>query len=87
MDRSIRQLLTNSKLDVDKALDEIRDSSSFAFGFNAETGEIEDLREAGIFDSTHVLISSIETALSYTKMAVETSSWATKDRDGLPLLK
>jgi len=53
-------------------VDRIREADQFGFGFNAETGEYEDLMAAGIADPVKVTRSAIENAASIAGLLLST---------------
>jgi chaperonin GroEL len=69
-------LISNSNLMPEQITDQIRLRKSSSDGFNAETGNIENLLTAGIIDPVEMLIKALEIALSHTKMFLETTTWA-----------
>ena len=44
-------------------------------GLDVENGIIEDLKDQGILDSSAVLKTALDIALSYSKLFFESSSW------------
>ena len=69
-------LISNSNLVPEQITDQIKLGKSSSDGFNAETGNIENLLTVGMIDPVEMLIKALEIALSHTKMFLETTTWA-----------
>lgn len=74
----LRQLIQNSKAaNKEGALKQILQSTSTTVGFNAETGSIEDLFSAGVFDPAKTLKDALLLAFGYAKGILATGAWDT----------
>jgi chaperonin GroEL len=71
----IRSLIQNSNLSLDDVMNNIPTTQDSNKGLDVENGTIADLEELGIFDSSAVLKTALDIALSYSKMFFESSSW------------
>jgi len=81
LEEPISQLIENAKRSPTQMLEEIRKSSSPNVGFNATTGNIEDLMEAGVVDSVWPLRLSVQVAFSHARSVLQTGTW---DMSALP---
>ena len=74
----IRQIATNAGLDgaivLHKVLEAHQNNSSQAVGFNALTGNYEDLQKAGVIDPKKVVRSALEYAASVASLMLTTET-------------
>jgi len=72
----LRQLIQNASVyNKAKLLSETAGGSPDSVGFNAETEKIEDLAQAGIFDSAKALTEALVLAFAYARGVVTTGAW------------
>jgi chaperonin GroEL len=69
----LRQLAYNAGLEGSVVIDKVRTAKK-GFGLNVETGEIEDLVQAGIIDPTMVTRSALQNAASIAKNILTTEA-------------
>ncbi|MBI3671514.1 chaperonin GroEL, partial [Candidatus Azambacteria bacterium] len=73
LEEPLRQIAKNSGYDGPVVVSEVRKGKG-AFGFNAATGEYEDLMKAGVIDPTKVTRSALENAVSVSSMLLTTEA-------------
>lgn len=81
------QLIENAKRSPTQLLSEIRGFSKSTVGFNAESGKVEDMVEAGIVDPARTLRVALLIAWSHVKAVLQTGSWELSgptEIDGIP---
>jgi chaperonin GroEL len=66
-----RTILTNAGYDASEMMAEIRHAGS-GYGFDVRTGTVRDMGEAGIWDATAVLKTSVYSALASAALALTT---------------
>jgi len=71
----LRQLLLNGKMDATKVVRRIERSGKSGTGFNAESGDLEDLSLAGIFDPVATVAHSVQLAFSHARTVLATAAW------------
>jgi chaperonin GroEL len=71
----LRQLLLNSKFDPADRLAKIERAKNLGIGFNAETGDLQDLDTAGVFDPVTIVTHSVQLAFSHVKTLLSTGAW------------
>jgi chaperonin GroEL len=69
-----RQIAANAGLEGSVVCESILAKSSVKFGFNALTGEYEDLVKAGVIDPTKVVRSALENAVSIGSLILTTEA-------------
>ena len=82
LEEPIRQISANAGADSSIVVDKVR-SQPGATGFNALTGEYEDLLEAGIIDPAMVTRSALENAASIGSLIVTTEVVVAEPPEGL----
>jgi chaperonin GroEL len=70
----IVQIADNAGHKGDWVVEKVRESEDFNYGFNAATGQFEDLVQAGIIDPTKVIRVSLENAVSAAAMFLTTDA-------------
>jgi len=68
LEAPLKQIAENAGVDGAVVVDRIRENKKGAYGFNAATGEFEDLLEAGIVDPTKVVRSALQNAASVSSL-------------------
>jgi chaperonin GroEL len=84
LEKPIRTIAENGGLDGAVVVDEVRNAKSASTGFNAATGEYEDMFKAGVVDPTKVTRSALTNAASIAGLMLTTEVMITKldDEDG-----
>jgi chaperonin GroEL len=82
LEEPIRQISANAGADSSIVVDKVR-SQPGTTGFNALTGEYEDLLEAGIIDPTMVARSALENAASIGSLIVTTDVVVAEPPEGM----
>jgi chaperonin GroEL len=70
----IRQIVINSETEGAVVVQKIRASKEANFGFNAASGEYEDLVKAGVIDPTKVTRSALQNAASIASLMLTTEA-------------
>jgi chaperonin GroEL len=73
-DEPIRQLVINSETEGAVVVQKVRASKEAHFGFNAASGEYEDLVKAGAIDPTKVTRSAPQDAASIASLMLTTEA-------------
>lgn len=73
LEEPLRQIAQNAGYDSPVVIAEVKKGSG-AYGFNAATGEYEDLVKAGVIDPTKVTRSALQNAVSIASMFLTTES-------------
>ncbi len=69
----LRQIAANAGYEPAVVLRKVESNSSNTFGFNADTGEFEDLMKSGVIDPTKVVRSALENAASVARVLLSTA--------------
>ncbi len=77
----LRQLAENCGLDGQEILSEVRALKSAKSGYNAKTGEYENLVKAGVIDPVKVTITALESAASIASLNLATDVMVTDVED------
>jgi chaperonin GroEL len=72
----LRVLAVNANRCPEDVISEILKRSPTGVGFNARTGNIEDVETAGVLDSTLAIRTAVRVAYSYAKGVLATDAWA-----------
>ncbi|MCB2211996.1 chaperonin GroEL [bacterium] len=70
IEEPLRQIAGNAGFEGAVVVQKVREHKSASYGFNALTGEFEDMMEAGIIDPTKVTRSALENAASVASVLV-----------------
>jgi chaperonin GroEL len=70
----VRQIVGNGGWEGAIIIEKIRANKDANFGFNAETGEYEDLVKAGVIDPTKVTRSALQNAASISALMLTTEA-------------
>lgn len=85
LEQPLRTIVENAGFEGSVILNEVKKNSG-AYGFNAATGEYEDMMNAGIIDPTKVTRSALQNAVSVAGMILTTEAVVTdipkKEDDG-----
>jgi chaperonin GroEL len=74
MEEPIRQIVDNAGEEGSIVLGKVRESRDPNFGYNAQTGEYEDLVEAGVIDPTKVVRTALQNASSIAALMLTTEA-------------
>ncbi|MBW1771438.1 MAG: chaperonin GroEL [Deltaproteobacteria bacterium] len=88
LEEPIRQIANNAGSEGSVVVEKVKDGKG-AFGFNAETGEYEDLLKAGILDPTKVTRFALQNASSVAGLLLTTEAMITekpKEKDDMPMM-
>ena len=88
LEEPIRQIANNAGSEGSVVVEKVK-ASKGAFGFNAETGEFEDLLKAGILDPTKVTRFALQNASSVAGLLLTTEAMVTekpKEKDDMPMM-
>lgn len=77
----LRQMAENCGLDGHEVLSEVKAQKNPRTGFNARTGEYENLVKAGVIDPVKVTITALESAASITSLNLATDVMVTDVED------
>ena len=83
LEEPIRQIATNAGADGSIVVDKVRSQKSGSTGFNALTGEYEDLAAAGIVDPAMVTRSALQNAASVGSLIVTTDVVVAEPPEGI----
>jgi chaperonin GroEL len=70
----IRQIVNNGGFEGSIVVAKVRSSTDPNFGFNASTGEYEDLVKAGVIDPTKVTRTALQNAASIASLMLTTEA-------------
>ena len=70
----LRQIAQNAGFEGAVVVEKVRGNSSPNYGFNAETGEYEDLVKAGVIDPTKVARTALQNASSIASLMLTTEA-------------
>jgi chaperonin GroEL len=70
----VRQIAGNAGYEGAIVLEKIRANSEANFGFNAQTGQFEDLVKSGVIDPTKVTRSALQHASSISALMLTTEA-------------
>ena len=86
LEEPIRQIANNAGAEGSIVVEKVKDGKT-GFGFNAETGQYEDLMKAGIIDPTKVTRFALQNASSVAALLLTTEAMIAekpKDREEMP---
>ena len=70
----LRQITANAGLEGALLIEKVRDSKDANYGFNAATGQFEDLVKSGVVDPTKVTRSALQNASSIASLMLTTEA-------------
>ena len=88
LEEPIRQIANNAGSEGSVVVEKVKDRKG-AFGFNAETGEYEDLLKAGVIDPTKVTRFALQNASSVSSLLLTTEAMVAekpKEKDDMPAM-
>ncbi|MGZ4815995.1 MAG: TCP-1/cpn60 chaperonin family protein, partial [Terriglobales bacterium] len=74
LEEPLRQIVANSGEEGAVVVGKIRESKDPNFGYNAQTGEYEDLIKAGVVDPTKVTRTALQNAASIASLMLTTEA-------------
>ena len=86
LEEPIRQIANNSGVEGSVVVEKVKDAKG-AFGYNAETGEHEDLLKSGIIDPTKVTRFALQNASSVSSLLLTTEAMVAekpKEKEEMP---
>jgi len=87
LEEPLRQISQNGGLEGSIVVNKVKESKEANFGFNAATGEYEDLVKAGVIDPTKVSRTALQNAASVASLMLTTMAMIAdkpKDDDKAP---
>ncbi|MFN5666299.1 TCP-1/cpn60 chaperonin family protein, partial [Bradyrhizobium sp.] len=69
-----RQIIQNAGEDGSLVVGKLLESSSYSWGFNAATGEYQDLVKAGVIDPAKVVRTALQDAASVASLLITTEA-------------
>ena len=85
LEEPIRQIASNGGYEAGVVVDRVRNGED-TFGFNAETGEYEDLLNTGILDPAKVTRSAVQNAASIAALLLTTEALVAEHQNDSPPL-
>ena len=88
LEEPLRQIVENGGWEGSIIVNKVKESKEQNFGFNAQTGEYEDLVKAGVIDPTKVERTALQNAASVASLMLTTMAMIAdrpKDKDGAAL--
>jgi chaperonin GroEL len=86
LEAPLRQIAQNAGVDGAVVAARVRENSKDTFGFNAMTGEYEDLHKAGIIDPTKVVRTALQNAASVATLLLTTEALVTEVPEEKPAM-
>lgn len=74
IEEPIRQILQNAGLEASVIINKIKEDNEGSWGFNAYSGQFEDLIESGVIDPTKVSRVALENAASVASLLITTEA-------------
>jgi len=71
----LQALIANAGHSYTQILSEIDQRPEATFGFNVDTGLVEDLVRAGVIDAAKMVKGALQIAFSHAKAILQTSEW------------
>src|SRR5512145_2204970 len=72
LEEPMRQIAENGGYEGSIVVNKVKESKEIPFGFNAQTGEYEDLAKAGVIDPTKVARTALQNAASVASLMMTT---------------
>ncbi len=86
LEAPIRQIAINAGYEGGVVVDKVQNEHEGNFGFNAQTGEYEDLLKAGIIDPAKVTRSTLQNAASIAALVVTTEALVAERKEDAPAM-
>jgi chaperonin GroEL len=84
LEEPIRRIVENGGLEGSIVVNRVKESKEANFGFNARSGEYEDLVEAGVIDPTKVARTALQNAASVASLMLTTVAMIGEHRKETP---
>ncbi|MFN0204855.1 MAG: chaperonin GroEL [Planctomycetota bacterium] len=81
LEAPLRQIAENAGVDGAIAVQAVRNEKKESFGFNAATGEYEDLVAAGVIDPTKVVRTALQNAASVSTLLLTTDALISEQKE------
>jgi chaperonin GroEL len=81
LEAPLRQIAENAGVDGAIAVQNVRNERRESFGFNAATGEYEDLVAAGVIDPTKVVRTALQNAASVSTLLLTTDALISEQKE------
>lgn len=86
LEAPIRQIAVNAGYEGGVVVDKVQNDYEGNFGFNAQTGEYEDLLKSGIIDPAKVTRSTLQNAASIAALVVTTEALVAERKEDAPAM-
>jgi chaperonin GroEL len=86
LEAPIRQIAVNAGYEGGVVVDKVQNEHEGNFGFNAATGEYEDLLKAGVIDPAKVTRSTLQNAASIAALVVTTEALVAEKKEDAPAM-
>jgi chaperonin GroEL len=80
----LRQIASNAGWEGAIVVEKVRDNSNPNFGFNAETGQYEDLVNSGVIDPAKVCRTAVQNAASIAALMLTTEAMVCEVPEKMP---
>ena len=84
LEEPVRQIAANAGIEGSVIVEQLKNSQKVGYGYNALTGEFQDMIEAGIVDPTKVTRSALQTASSVAATILTTESLVADIKEPAP---
>jgi len=84
LEAPLRQIAYNAGFEGGVVAERVRGAEDANFGFNAATGEYEDLMKAGIIDPAKVTRSTLQNAASIAALVITTEALVAEEKEETP---
>jgi len=84
LEEPMRTIVTNAGDEGSVVVEKVRASKQSSFGYNASTGEYEDLVKAGVIDPTKVTRSALQNAASVASLMLTTECVVVEQKEETP---
>jgi chaperonin GroEL len=82
VEEPLRQIADNGGYEASIVVNKVKESTEANYGFNAQTGEYEDLVKSGVIDPTKVSRTALQNAASVSSLMLTTMAMiAEKPKD------
>ena len=84
LETPLRQIAVNAGHEGGVVVDRVKKEKTNGFGFNAATGEFEDLIKSGIIDPAKVTRSTLQNAASVAALLITTEALIAEEKEDAP---
>jgi chaperonin GroEL len=81
LEEPIRIIAANAGAEASIVVEKVRSSKEKAFGYNAQTGEFENLVAAGVIDPTKVARTALQNAASVASLLLTTECVVVEEKE------